>query len=461
MSLDSEWNAPVIESLDDLIGYFRAAEAPPEQVRVGIEYEKLPFFTRDLAPVPYEGGIHDVLQRLRRYGWRPAGALAPLVALERGESQITLEPGGQFEHASAPQRNLHLVAEEVARHTRELVEVGAELGVGFSTLGFRPFESTDDMPWMPKARYRVMREYLPTRGGAALEMMLLSATVQASFDFTSEADMADKVRCAMAVSPIVAAMFANSPFVRGAWHGRRSRRYAMWRDVDPDRCGLLPFVFDDDFGYRRYVEWALDVPMFFLRRGGKYLDVGHMSFRRFLEEGFAGERANGADFVNHLSTLFPEVRLKRFIEVRSADCAPAPLALALAALWKGLLYDVEARSAASALTSSLSFAELEAMQIAVAQDGLRARGPGYEALELARELVRLARRGLSRHGERNARGEDESCYLAPLEVFLDAGETLADRAVARFGAGPWDEATRRRILLESVLSEASVAALGG
>jgi glutamate--cysteine ligase len=451
MSSDVERASPPIGGIEDLVALI-AAGAKKGTLRVGTEHEKLPFFRRTLGPVGYDDGIRPLLLGLAGRGWTPEPEATRPIALKRGQASVTLEPGGQFELSGAPFVSIHETAAELHAHMLELSAVAAPLGIAFAGLGFRPFESTASMPWMPKPRYQVMRDYLPKKGAAALEMMLLSATVQANLDFVSEADMAQKMRCSMSISPVVAAMFACSPYVDGLWRGRRTRRYAMWRQVDVDRCGLLPFVFAEDFGYRHYVEWALDVPMFFLRRGGVYLPLEGVTFRHFIEHGLEGERATIADFENHLSTLFPEVRLKTHLEVRSADAGPMALAIALPAFWKGILYDAESMRAATALLAHLEFPERLAMQIAVAQDGLLAHGAGWHAGELARELVRLAKAGLSRQAVHNAQGEDETIYLVDLERIVESGRTLADDLVERHGAGPFDEPARRRILEESALT---------
>ncbi|HSI06828.1 MAG TPA: glutamate-cysteine ligase family protein [Myxococcota bacterium] len=447
MSRDFEAESGRISSVDDLIQVFRDGEKPRDAFRIGAEYEKLAYWLRDGGPVQYEGGIDALLEGLTRYGWKPTGG-EPIVALERDGASVSLEPGGQFELSGAPQSSIHDVARELARHVAELVELGKGLGIGFSTLGFRPFQRTEDMPWMPKDRYRIMREHLGSRGSGGLEMMLLSATVQANLDFCSESDMARKMRASMGVSPVIAAMFANSPFEFGAWGGQRTRRYAMWRNVDRARTGLLPFVFADDFGYRHYLEWALDVPMFFLRRDGSYLPVEGLTFRQYMEQGFHGEQANITDFENHLSALFPEVRLKRFVEVRCGDSVPVPLALAMVALWKGLLYDEETLGAVTKLMAGFSMPEREAMQIAAARDGLRGRAPTFDLGDLASEVLRLGAQGLKRLGIRDAKGRDESHFLQPLEPIVASRTTRADQAVVAFGSGPWDQETRLRILGE-------------
>ncbi len=447
MSTDIERPSPLVESVDDLVAVIRAGEKPRAAFRVGTEHEKLPYYESSLLPVPYDGGIREVLLGLVHLGWQPDDPLRP-VWLSRDGASITLEPGGQLELSGAPLASVHEGSVELSRHLQEVAQVAAPLGIAFANLGLRPTDEPQAMPWVPKERYRIMRAYLPSRGRAALEMMVLSATVQANFDFENEADMADKMRTAMAISPVVAGLFANSPYTRGRWLGRRSRRYAIWRDVDADRCGLLPFVFHSDFGYRAYVEWALDVPMLFVRRQGRYVPAQHMTFRRFWHEGLDGARATIADFENHLSSLFPEVRLKTFLEVRCADAGPPQMALALAALWKGLLYDAEARAAAWGLLAEQPFASRVAMQMAIAQGGLGAHGRGWHAGELAAELVRLAGLGLERQGARDVRGESESIYVAPLLALVQSRKTLADMDVERYGE-TLDEASLREILRRS------------
>lgn len=448
MSTDVDRPSPAISSIEDLVAVIAAGAKREDEVRVGAEHEKLPFYEDTLAPAGYDEGIRPLFRGLTRYGWTPLPDADHPVALSRGAASITLEPGGQIELSGAPFASLHEVARELEGHLVELLAVSEPLGMRCSTLGLRPRESVSTVPWMPKPRYAAMRAYLPHQGRLALDMMSLTASVQANFDFTSEADLVEKMRVAVGLSPVVAALSAHSPYAGGAWSGHRSRRYAIWREVDPDRCGLSLFVFDDDFGYRRYVEWVLDVPMIFVRRGEVY-DPAGMSFRRFWRERPLGAAATIADFENHLSTLFPDVRLKRHIEVRSADACPPAFALALVALWKGILYDAEARRAALALTAGLSDAERLGMQIAAAQDGLVGHGPDWHLGELAAQVLRLARAGLMRQRRCDVLGRDESVYLEPLEELTAARETLADRWLARFGAGPLDEGALRELLVGS------------
>lgn len=429
MSLDFEVDAPPLESLDELVDWFAAGEKTGPALTVGVEHEKLPFRRSDHSVVTYDDGIKPFLEGMQRFGWQPATE-GHLVALKRDGESITLEPGGQVELAGAPHATLHRSKEELVRHVREVGEVGRELGIDFAWLGIRPALRPEDMPGVPKSRYRFMAEYLPTKGRRALDMMFLTATVQANFDFTSEADMVAKMRTAMRISPAISALFANSPFRYGSWDGHRSTRYAAWREVDPDRCGFLPFVFDEDFGYRRYLEWALDIPMLFFRREGKFIDLGARPFRRFFEEGFEGHRPNIGDFETHLSLTFPEVRLKQFIEVRSVDCVPPDLAIASVALWKGLLYDETARQGADAVFEDLSGPELESVQFKAAQQGPSARLRSGTLRDRIGELLALAREGLDRLGG------DEAPLLEPAQELFESGLTPADRLIANYGAEP-------------------------
>jgi len=435
MSLDLDKDsAPPIESIDDLVSFFRRAERPRPSWMVGMEHEKLGFLDGGPAPVPYAGGrgIREVLERFSRFGFAPWLEEGNPIAARRPGATLSLEPGGQFELSGRPFPCAHACREELLHHVAQAKAIGAELGIDWVGVGYRPFGRTADMPWMPKVRYGVMRAYLPTRGRLALDMMLMTATVQANFDFESEEDMAAKMRAAMGVSPVVTAMWANSFLVDGKDEGWASYRYEVWRHTDPDRCGLLPFVFEPDFGYRRWVEYALDVPMFFVRRGGKYLRASHLTFRRFLQEGLEGHRATLGDFEDHLTTLFPEVRLKTVIEVRGADVADTEMNAALTALWKGILYDRDALAAAEALTAGLSFEERLRLQADVARQGLRARCAKGAVLDLARELYRIAAEGLRRQDCRNAAGDDERVVLAGAEKVVETGLAPADVWRARW-----------------------------
>ncbi len=423
MSLDvRDEDAPPIEDVDALVSIFREAEVPPDATRVGMEHEKFGLLTEDLRPLPYSGpvSIEAVFRILvERFGFEPYYEGEKVVALTHDGTHVSLEPGGQLELSGAVLADNHETCRELTLH-RELVHaVGEELGIVWLGLGHTPFARRDEIAWVPKARYAIMRRYLPTRGRRALDMMLRTGTVQANFDYCSERDMARKMRVAMGAAPIVAALYANSPLVEGRLSGWASERQRIWREVDPDRTGLLDFVFREDFGYRDWVEWALDVPMFFIRRGGRYLDVvTGMPFRRFLEEGAAGHRASLTDWHDHLTTLFPEARLKGFIEVRSADCCDREMNCALPALWKGLLYSEEALDAAWALVQEWTMEQRRRALLAAAKDGLSARFPHGPAHEYAEALVAISRRGLARQARLDANGRDETHYLDPLEAVV-------------------------------------------
>ena len=352
MSLDRQGAADqqaIVTSAADLVGWFEQGEKPPENWRVGTEHEKIGLYLRDYGSVPFEGprGIAAVLERVAELdGWRRIREGASLIALEKDGASITLEPGGQLELSGAPLRTIHETCSEFQGHLSLMKRVCEPLGIVWLGLGINPIHGVGQIPQMPKQRYRIMRSYLPTRGTLALDMMYATATVQANFDFESEADMVAKLRMALGVTPIVSAIFANSGLSEGKANGYVSRRLHIWQHTDPDRSGLLPIAFEDGFGYRDYVEWALDVPMFFVVRDGRYAAANGMTFRRFMTEGRAGERATLDDWARHLTTLFPEVRLKRVIEVRGADAVPPGLTCSLPAIWKGLLYDAGARQAA-------------------------------------------------------------------------------------------------------------------
>ncbi|MBJ80274.1 MAG: glutamate--cysteine ligase [Myxococcales bacterium] len=447
MALDVEKEAPSIESLDYILGYFEAGEKTKENRRIGLEHEKIPFHCDTLAPVTYDSGIQKLLLGLEKNGWNPILENDQIVALKKGMASVTIEPGGQFEFSGSPLISIHEVADEYYAHMDELAALCVEDGIAMSSFGSNPLIKSDEMPWMPRERYRVMRRYLPTRGRSSVDMMVLSATAQSNFDYTSEEDMIAKMRCGMSATPVVAGIFANSPYFEGSWQGYRSTRYSWWRNVDPQRCGLLEFVFSDDFGYQRYLDYILDMPIMFLRRRGEYLDAHHITFRQFCSEGFAGEWPNEADFENHVATAFPEVRLKQFIETRCADSCPAELNVAMAALWKGLLYDDEAMYATISLFADLSFADRLAMQISAAQSGLSGYGANWNMAELAREVLAIADAGLQRQGLKNSDGQDESIYLDPIRPLIEKGECLAEHLLNVYGAGPLSQEAQRDLLM--------------
>lgn len=449
MSRDvDQTDSAALSGEDELIAFFAASEKPASQFRVGTETERILYQKDTLAPVSFEGGIRSLLESMATRGWE----LEPL-GLSREGMSVSLEPGGQLELAGRPVGHTHETRAEIDVFNQELLECAAPLGIGVSHLGMRPFSSVGDACWMPRERYRGMRSYLSQQGQGGHHMMVMTATTQANYDFSSEADMVQKMRVGMGASPVVGALFANSPYGAQGWSGYRSQRCSIWFHVDPERCGLLSMVYDEDFGYRRYLDYILDIPMFFLQRGALFHNVERMTFRTFLHEGWGTERATLADFETHLSTIFPEVRLKRFIEVRCADAGPADMAAALAALWKGLFYDAQSLAAADALLANYSMPERVQMQRAAAQDGLRGRGKRFELLELARQLVAISSEGLVRLSNGSA---DETSHLAPLLRIVANGETLADQILEKFGAGPFlDLESRRAVMRATSISNVS------
>ncbi|MFL5414779.1 MAG: glutamate--cysteine ligase [Myxococcales bacterium] len=445
MSLDLKAPAGLLEPIqgrDQLVDWFRSAEKPRSEFRVGVEHEKIGVVDGSLVAVPYYGdsGIRSILDALAR----DAGGMqhqhkesGQPIAVLANDASVTLEPGGQLELSGAPTRSLREAAAEIERHLSVLERESKKRGITWLGAGYRPFGTREEVPWMPKGRYGAMRKSLGPRGRLALDMMLMTATVQTNLDFSDERDMAEKARTSTAVSPIVTALFANSPIVGGKPSEYLDFRYQVWRECDPDRCGLLAPMLRDDFGYEAYTDWALDVPMLFVRQGPEYLDSKGQTFRDWLRTGRlrSGETAEPllGNWVDHLTTLFPEVRVKRVVELRGADVVPPPYLNALAALWVGLLYDGQARGAAWELTRRWTFEELVDFQGEVAKKALSARGPDRRtAREMARTLLGLARDGLGRWALES--GEDARGFLDPLEDVLEKG-TLAERALSAFQEG--------------------------
>ncbi len=419
-------------SRDDLLAPFFDAQSPRDAWRLGSEAEKFGVRIADGAPLQYEGeiGVRTILERLEaRFGWRPMYEYegGPILGLKREGASITLEPGGQLELSGAPLVSAHAWADEIATHHDELEAVSSDLDVAWLGLGHHPFARQSDLPWVPKMRYGVMREYLPTRGARALDMMRRTATVQTNLDFSDERDALRKLRVALAVQPIVTAMFANGPFYEGDFSVDRTLRGRVWLHMDPDRSGLLPFLWKHGVGYGDYVDWALDVPMFIVKRGERMLRATHLSFRSFLRDGLEGTEATSDDWETHLNTLFPEARLKRTLEVRGGDSQSEALAVALTAFWKGLLYDDAALAQAEGIVSRWDPHQVEAARDGIAREALRAPIAGRSTAEWAAEFVGLARDGLERAGVTDAAGEDETKYLAPLRAGVDIAEAPADR----------------------------------
>ena len=425
-----------------LIDYLAEGEKPQSAWRIGAEHEKFVFRRSDLRPVSYDGpnGIRALLEGMRRFGWEPVYEGDRLLALGKGMCSITLEPGGQFELSGAPRETVHEIAAETQTHLNHAGEVARELGVGMLGLGFEPKWTRAEIQPMPKNRSAIMRRYMPKRGSLGLDMMHRTCTVQVNLDFSSEADMIAKFRVGLALQPIATALFANSPFSEGKLNGYLSYRSQIWTDTDNDRSGILPFVFDDGFGYERYVDYMLDVPMYFVFRDGGYIDAAGQSFRAFLKgelPALPGEVPHIGDWSDHLTTAFPEVRLKRFLEMRGADCGSWPHLCALPALWVGLIYDRDALAAAGDLISGWRFDEVLAMRNEVPAQGLRTQFRGKAIRTLACEMLDIAKGGLQRRARPSADFPDESHFLDPLFTIAQSGQTAADVMLEKY-YGPWD-----------------------
>jgi glutamate--cysteine ligase len=436
-----------VEGMEDLLGYFRSAEKPRDRWRVGTEHEKVGVYADTGDRVPYEGprGIGALLEKIAASAdWERVQEDGRTIALVRDGASITLEPGGQIELSGAPLRTAHETCAEFNAHVDLVKDLSDEFGIAWLGLGIDPFHEVAEIPIMPKARYDIMRAYLPTRGALAMEMMHATATVQANFDYADEADMIAKMRTALVVTPIVSALFANSSISGGKENGYMSRRLVIWRDTDPDRCGLIPFVFDPDFGYRRYAEWALDVPLFFVVRDGRYHAGDGTTFRDFMQRGFRGFHPTLKDWDTHLTTLFPDVRLKRIIEVRGADAVPPGGTCALPTLWKGILYDREALDAAWSLLGGITPEQLDAGQLDVARRGLRAEMGGRKVLDLAREVVGFSGEGLRRIALAGETDRDERHFLDPLHEQIERGVSPGEEIAERW-RGEWNRDRRRLI----------------
>jgi glutamate--cysteine ligase len=434
-----------LSSREDLIGWIAKGEKPPAAFRLGTEHEKFPFFFSDLSPVPYEGprgGIRRLLDGMSwLLGWEPIMEGDHPIGLAdiTGGGAISLEPGGQFELSGAPVETLHQTRDELNAHLAQLKQLAEPLGIGFVGLGHSPKWSLAETPVMPKARYRIMSDYMPKVGTRGRDMMFRTCTVQVNLDFRSERDMVQKLRVSLALQPIATALFAASPFTEGKLNGLRSMRSEIWRDTDNNRSGMLAFAFEDGMGYERYVDWALDVPMYFVKRGAVYHDVTGGSFRALMDGKLAaapGERATLADWANHMGTLFPEVRLKRYLEMRGADAGPASMLVALPAFWVGLLYDEAALDQAWQLVKGWSEAERQALRDDVPAKGLGAMIGGRSVHDIARDVLKLARNGLARRGRLDPFGRDETRFLEPLDEIVASGKTVADRLIESYH-GEW------------------------
>ncbi|MFU8802616.1 MAG: glutamate--cysteine ligase [Bradymonadaceae bacterium] len=433
MSRDQALNVVPIENHDQLLDYFRSGEKPRHERGIGTEHEKFAFKRADGEMLAFEepGGFGDLFQRLlEAYGWEAAYDGGHIVALEREGAAITLEPGGQFELSGAIFKTVFETAAEFDTHIDQIKAVaGDELAMAI--WGMNPFYAPEEIPWMPKSRYRIMRKYLPTRGDHALYMMKTTCTIQANFDYTSEADAADIMRTAVLISPIISALFANSPVKENELLDYQSYRGYAWTRTDPDRTGVPPFMYRDDWGYSDYLEYILDVPMFFIRREQGYIDLAGHSFRDFLANGYEGHRASMGDFELHLSTAFPEIRLKKYIEVRGADGGPRRAVLALPALWKGILYHEPTRRQAAQLFAGTTPEAHTQIFLDAYRQGIHAHTTHGPMLDLATELIRLSREGLAALAT-EAGHQNEAVFLEPLDQIVGERRSFADQLAGDF-----------------------------
>ncbi|MEZ5802222.1 MAG: glutamate--cysteine ligase [Rhizobiaceae bacterium] len=430
-----------VEKVDELVAYLAAGNKPREKWRIGTEHEKFPFYVDGHAPVPYGGerGIRALLEGMQKtLGWDPIiddGRIIGLVE-PTGQGAISLEPGGQFELSGAPLETIHQTCREGNAHLAQLREIAEPLGIRFLGLGGSPKWTLAETPRMPKSRYEIMTRYMPKVGSHGLDMMYRTCTIQVNLDFSSEADMRRKMQVSLKLQPLSTALFANSPFTEGRPNGLQSWRGEIWRDTDNQRSGLLEFCFSPDFGFADYVEWALDVPMYFVIRDGRYHDMTHMTFRQFMAGQARNEVPDGVptmgDWANHLSTLFPDVRLKRFLEMRGADGGPWRRICALPAFWVGLLYDEAALDAAETLTADWSYQEVLAMRDAVPAEGLGAPFRNRGLRDVAREVLAISRDGLKARGRKNREGYDETGFLNTLDEVVARGTTSAEEMVSAY-----------------------------
>ena len=434
--------SPLIETRDQLVSEFERGCKPESEWRIGTEHEKFGFNIKDLSPLPYDGeqGINALLEEMAsRFGYRRIVEGKNIIALKEPGPKlggsITLEPGGQLELSGAPLKSLHQTCEEVSQHLQQVKEISEAWGIAFLGMGFSPKWTLEETPRVPKLRYEVMRSYMPRMGGHGLDMMHRTCTVQVNLDFASEADMVKKLRVSLALQPIAAALFANSPFKEGKPNGFLSYRSEMWRDTDPDRTGMLPWAFEDGMGFERYVDYALVVPMYFVYRDGNYIDVAGASFRDFLDgklEALPGEKPNEADWTDHVSTIFPEVRLKQFLEMRGVDGAPWRGICALPAFWVGLLYDESSLNAAWDLVKDWSADERQELRDAVPRTALNTPFRSGTALDVARECLKIARNGLKARALQDGFGGDETQFLQIVEDVVASGRTPAERLLASY-----------------------------
>jgi len=448
MSNPGDGDATPITSIRQLADHIATGCKPLEQWRIGTEHEKFGFRQDDLAPPPYlpadgqPGAIRDLLAGLQRYDATPITDHGNIIGLKQGAASVSLEPAGQLELSGAPVETLHQTRTEMETHFAQVRSVAQDLRMGFAPLGFHPLASRAGMPWMPKGRYAIMRRYMPLAGQHGLDMMTRTCTVQVNLDYGSEEDMRRKLRVGLLLQPLATALFANSPFTEGQPNGFQSYRAQVWTDTDNDRSGIPPVMFEDGFGFERYAQWLVDrVPMYFIYRNGEYIDVAGSRFRDFMAgrlHNLAGTQATLGDFADHMTTVFTDVRIKQFLEMRGADAGRPDMMLAQSALWTGLLYDDAALAAAEALLRGAGWDAAVAMREAVPRQGLATKLPWREGdlRILARDVLAIARDGLRARARRDAAGQDESDYLLPLEAIAAGAPTQAEHWLGRFH-GPW------------------------
>ncbi|HEY6985671.1 MAG TPA: glutamate--cysteine ligase [Rhodanobacteraceae bacterium] len=441
MSGPSAVNEIPITSRDQLVQFLSDGARPAADWRIGTEHEKFGFRLDDLRPPTFEGdrGIGALLEGMTRFGWERVFEGDKLIALSRDNASVSLEPAGQLELSGAPLETIHDTCCEVSKHLKEVKAVADELRLGFLGMGFQPKWRREDMPWMPKGRYAIMRRYMPMVGSLGLDMMTRTCTVQVNLDFADEADMIEKFRVSLALQPIATALFADSPFTEGKPNGYQSYRSHIWTDTDPDRTGMIDFVFDDGFGFERYVDYLLDVPMYFSYRNGQYVDLAGKSFRDFLAgqlRELPGAVPTLKDWADHMTTAFPEVRLKKYLEMRGADGGPWNRLCALPAFWVGLLYDSTALDAAWDLVKDFTRAERHALRDGVPKHALKLPFRDGSVRDLALEALKIAGHGLARRARKNKSGADEAVFLEPLIEIVEANQTPAERKLELFH-GEW------------------------
>lgn len=444
MSIPQTGGGP-IERYEQLAEYLAEGCKPKEDWRIGTEHEKFGYCQDTLKPLPYDGprSIKAILEGLRdRYNWNPVLEGEHIIGLEKDGANVSLEPGGQLELSGAPLVSIHETCDEVNVHLKEVQAVSDEIGAKFIGLGAAPIWTHEQMPMMPKGRYKLMTEYMGRVGTHGTQMMYRTCTVQVNLDFGTEADMVQKMRVALALQPVATALFANSPFFEGKLNGHKSWRSRIWRDLDPARTGMLPFVFEDGFGFERWVEYMLDVPMYFVYRDGKYINALGQSFRDFLKgqlPALPGEMATLSDWADHLTTCFPEARLKKFIEMRGADGGPWRRLCALPALWVGLLYDEGAQNAAWDLVKDWDAETREALRVAASVDGLQAKVGNIDMHTLAKQVVDVSRQGLAARAMPGAGGliADETHFLNALEDSIETRKVPADELLDKYH-GDWN-----------------------